>query len=37
MRALQKTSVQGGVTLQDNNVQIMPGVMLNKARRCIRR
>ena len=33
VRALQKTSVQGSVTLQDNDVQIMPGVpVLNKAR-----
>jgi uncharacterized protein (TIGR02099 family) len=30
---LQKTSVQGSLTLQDNDVQIMPGVpVLNKAR-----
>lgn len=33
VRALQKTSVQGSVTLQDNDMQIMPGVpVLNKAR-----
>jgi uncharacterized protein (TIGR02099 family) len=33
VRALQKTSVQGSVTMQDNDVQIMPGVpVLNKAR-----
>lgn len=33
VRALQKTSVQGSVTLQDNDLQIMPGVpVLNKAR-----
>ena len=33
VRALQKTSVQGRLTLQDNDVQIMPGVpVLNKTR-----
>jgi len=33
VRALHKTSVQGSVTLQDNEVQIMPGVpVLSKAR-----
>ena len=33
VRALQKMSVQGSLTLQDNDVQIMPGVpVLNKAR-----
>ena len=33
VRALQKTSVQGSLTLQDNDVQIMPGVpVLNKTR-----
>jgi len=33
VRALQKASVQGSLTLQDNDVQIMPGVpVLNKAR-----
>jgi uncharacterized protein (TIGR02099 family) len=33
VRALQKTSVQGSVTLQDNELQIMPGVpVLSKTR-----
>jgi uncharacterized protein YhdP len=33
VRALQKTSVQGSVTLQDSDLQIMPGVpVLSKTR-----
>lgn len=33
IRALQKTSIQASLTLQDNDLQIMPGVpVLNKAR-----